>query len=212
MHPLDLVFVHEGRRAPLIGEFIKANETEMRLHVIWGPKEKIGNTVVVDKDNLQDYKVPSFQMQSMFAKTGTPEELKQKGEMYIVTDRPTMYPNITGANIDFNGSSKDDTDAGAIRSAKASLGIGAQHATQDEDPDMAAARASFGLGGDQPRFRSEDPNLSLARDFLKQGAPSSPSFGGGRDRRGDREAPTFAGLGRRLSARRPGVGGGTLGV
>lgn len=190
---LDLVFVHLKRGGPILGEMVRKAKGEIGLHVIYGPRNKVGQMLMVPTDNLQPYKVSSMQLKGAFPQGKVPEELLEKGTAYLVTDKPTMYPDFTSGNVDFNGPTKerDPEVAQARQSLMQDPAPGG-----DEDP-VARLKSQWGVGSGKPSFGGEDPNMTLARDFLKQGQSSSPS-GGGRREREARAVPMSLGVRRRF--------------
>lgn len=155
MGRLDLVFVHLKRGGPVLGEMVRKGNGEIGLHVIYGPRQKLGQMIPVSTDLLKPYKVSSAQLKGAFPQGQMPAELVEKGSAYLITDKPTMYPDFSG----ISGASDQApmTDVGGSVASQGGRDIA-------PDPTVAPAKA-------------QDPNMALAQDFLKQGSesPSTPT-------------------------------------
>jgi hypothetical protein len=196
IHRLDLIFVHLKRGGPILGEMVRKGKGEIGIHVIYGPRNKVGQMLVVPTDNLQPYKVSSMQLKGAFPQGKVPEELLEKGTAYLVTDKPTMYPDFSSASIDFNGPTKERDPE--VAQARQSLVQQPASDSGGEDP-VAKLKSQWGVQSGKPSFGGEDPNMTLARDFLKQGQESRPSSGGGgRREREQRSVPMSLGIRRRF--------------
>lgn len=53
----------------------------------------------VPVENLKPYKVSSAQLSGAFPNGQMPEELLRQGSAYLVTDKPTMYPDFTNMTM-----------------------------------------------------------------------------------------------------------------
>ena len=145
---LDMVFVHLKRAKPIVGEVIKKGKGELGLHVIYGPPNKVGTMMKVPTNALQSYKVTSHQLKGAFPNNDMPQELVEKGEAYLITDKPTMYPDFSGYTPNAQAQAPV-TDQGGMM-------------TRDDLKAMAPKQQA------QPAQQA-DPNVNLAQDILKAG-------------------------------------------
>lgn len=113
---------------PILGEVIEDLGQTIKLHVIYGIPSKMGAIVNVSAKNLQSYKVTKFQLKHLFPGGSLPDALEEKGEAYLITDKPGQYPDFSSV-LNPNNMNKNNNLAGEI--IKGSMG---NHPSQFNNP------------------------------------------------------------------------------